>query len=272
MHSKTIISILTILAGFSAGCDSEKRVPAGELSVRVENEQYTMQDVLPDGFSKEKLKQSDEEVFRNWLDREVLYREAKSEGVLSDENFIRTIEKTERELASAFLIKKILNEKKINYKEEDLKYHYERYKENFILNEDVVVVNKITFGDEESAISFRNKAVFIGWDEASNESENETGKENSRYFHKSDMDTPFLFEVLRGLSDDEISIVIDEGKNYYSVYQLKRRFYKGEIPPYELLIPQVTENYLYLQKKILLNEYLQELYSKYEVEIIKGNK
>jgi hypothetical protein len=78
-----------------------------------------------------------------------------------------------------------------------------------------------------------------------------------------------LSRIVKDFYPEEISIVITEKPGYYSVVQLLGKYGKQSIPPFEIIKPTVEKRFLAEKKKLLVEEYLRDLYSQNEIEIKK---
>jgi hypothetical protein len=67
--------------------------------------------------------------------------------------------------------------------------------------------------------------------------------------------------------NNEISIVIKDLNNIYYVFQLVKVFNSFEIYPFELVKDLVKEKYIATEKSRMFENFLEELYSKNQIEI-----
>jgi hypothetical protein len=70
---------------------------------------------------------------------------------------------------------------------------------------------------------------------------------------------------------EEISIVIPEKPGYYSVVQLLIKYGKESIPPFETVKSEVEKRFLAEKRQQMVEEYLKDLYTQYEIEIKNEN-
>jgi hypothetical protein len=78
-----------------------------------------------------------------------------------------------------------------------------------------------------------------------------------------------LSRIIKDFYPEEISIVIAEKPGYYSIVQLLSKYGKQSVPPFEILKSKVENRFRAEKKKLLVEEYLKDLYSQNEIEIKK---
>lgn len=259
--------VLTAAVAFSA-CGKEQ--PRKDFVARVENSYLTSKDVAADLDTAGLEPSRKNEYVRNWIETELLYKEASEEDILKDKDYIRTLEKAKRELARAFLINKILDGNTVKLKGSELEDYFNSHQEEFRLSQDSYLYNEIKFNDEDKAVFFRTALMESDWRKASNAVrggrsviDEKTGVLKGDY----QIQPGSLLLSLQGLMPGETSIVLNTEPSVYTVVQLKRSFMKGEIPGLEAVKEDVRQRLLLRRKEKLLSEHIKGLYSKYKVEI-----
>ncbi|HSD64975.1 MAG TPA: peptidylprolyl isomerase [Ignavibacteriaceae bacterium] len=250
------------------GCGKESREK--EYLARVNDTYFTRDDlnaIIDSGSGKNFYKN---EIIRDWINKELLYEEAKNSGILDDKNFQKIRNQSNKELAVTFLINKIFNEEKLKIDPEEVKEYYEKNKDNFRLFQNAFLINLIQFNDEDKAIEFRAKAFDGGWENAEKIFSNSSGivsemKTNLVYGYE--IQPAGMIPIVRELLPGEISIVINDSTGNYYLLQLLEKYEKGSIPPYGIVSNLVHDRYIALKKDQFITNYLKELYSKNEIEV-----
>ena len=252
------------------GCGKES--PKEDFTARVNNSYLNSRELdsltgLTDQYKSE--------IIRNWVNRELLFQEALKEGIIDSKEYRNIIENSKKELASSMFINSFMSKKIIEPEPAQLKKYYEDHRENFLLDSDSFLLNEITFNDLETGINFRNALIESNWKRVSamfNNDSHRTGEEVNIVRKREEIHPGGLMRIVSELEPDEVSIVFnDENKTFYIV-QLINKFPKGTIPPFDFIKGEAEKRYVIEQKKKALQDYLEELYSKNDIEIRTGKK
>ena len=210
------------------------------------------------------------EVIRNWILKELLYQEAISEGILNERDFKSIIEKSKKELAGSLLLKNFSSNVTLDYQPQEVEEYYTRYKREFRFGNNSFKLNIATFSNQNNAVQFRSLLLSSGWDEAiTKHSDDSTllSVSSGIILSEQDIYPQKLARIINGLHPLEISIVISDDAGYHTVAQVLNNFRKGTIPPFDAIKVSVEERFAANKKKQLLNNYIDELYSKSDIEI-----
>ncbi|HKB86547.1 MAG TPA: peptidylprolyl isomerase [Ignavibacteriaceae bacterium] len=260
--------LLILTAMIITGCGKES--PKKEFIARVNDSYFTRADlsaVTDSGYGRNLYKN---EIVRNWIDKELLYQEAKNTGVLKGKEFQRVENESRRQLAVTFLVNKLFEEEQVAIEPSELKDYFEKNKENFKLFHDAFQVNLVQFDDEDKAILFRDEAFEKGWDKAEESFKNDSNivyKENANLVYDYEIQPADLVRLIRELLPGEISIVINDGMGNYFVVQLLQKYNRGSIPPYEVIDELVHDRYVALKREQFIKKYVRDLYSKNDIEV-----
>lgn len=211
-----------------------------------------------------------EEYIRNWIETEVLYQEAKNEGILDSLNYKLIIEQTKKELAVAILTKKIIRDFEINTKESALIENYNAYKADYRLDNDAYVISYVVFNDLQTASIFRKRLLDENWDRLVKDYKSNKAAFNyqaEKFLYKYQVQPSILTKYIQGMLPNEVSIVINANDNMFYIVKLVKKYYKYDIPDYDYIKPLIKRRLLNTQQKIKLKNYISELYSKYDVKI-----
>ncbi len=264
------ISIYFLIIFFLGNFEACKKEIPGKKYIAKVNDSYLTEGELDSIYNINSGIQYKDEIIRNWINRELLFQEAKKKGILNDKSFNIILDDSKKELAATFLIKNFVNEEKISVNPVELEKFYNNNPDEFKLLYDSYLLNVIVFNNEDAALKFRTEALGKNWDDVYQDIRNDT----SVYSEKS---RELLFEykvqpisvlrVVKELYPSEISIVLhtDEGK--FTVVQLIRKFDKGALPPFDLIKNEVKNMYLMQKKELTVKNYIKELYSKNDIEV-----
>lgn len=215
-----------------------------------------------------------DQVIKSWIYRELLYQKAIDEKIIDRDEYKDVLKTSSKQLAAAMLLNDFQSSEEVKFSDAELRDYYEKNKTYFQLNIDSYLINKVAFSAEDKAIKFRSLAIESDWTKAANffnddssiliNMSSELIQENNLY--------PFqLMKIAKDLYPQEISIVIAESSEYYSIVQMLGKFEKGTIPGFEVIKHKVERRYLAEKQKQLLDDYLKELYSKNDIEIKNEN-
>jgi len=210
------------------------------------------------------------EVIKNWVRDELLYQQAEGEGIVDEEEYERIIEESRKRLAGALLLKKIASEIPEGVEQAELEEFYYKNKNHFTLSTDHYLLNRAVFSDYFKAVQFRSDLISTGWSSAVKNFENDTSltkKSDSTLYSEQEIHPVQILRVVQGLYPLEISIVISDEPGYYSVLEVLDKFEKGSIPPFTAVKPEVKKRLLAEKEIIAVEDYINELYLKNEIEI-----
>lgn len=263
--SAKILVILTAL--FLLGCGEDKSAP--EYAAKVNNS-YLLKDEVESRISDSSPARS--EYIRNWVETEVLYLEGISNDILEDDNYQYLIENSKRELVKSLWLKKFFNEKNISFTQKELEIYYSNNSDAFKSIADGYYLNMITFSDESRAAKFRSTLIESNWDKAFKAYANDSLVVeiiNGRLLFRTGIYDGTLLRIIESLYENEVSLVIPSANSRYNVIQMLKRIKKDEIPPLNAVIAEVERLFIEDKKRSVLDEYIKELYLKYEIEIRK---
>lgn len=260
-----LLIIITITA-----CSKEEKKK--DFVARV-NDTYLTREELASLVDTTKIDPADrEQVIKDWIYREVLYKKANDEKITKQEDYKNIIGTSSKELAAAMLLKNYLNSEEINFSDAELKGYYEKNKSYFRLNFKSYLINEVIFKQEDKAINFRSLAIESDWTKAANFFNNDSAlisNINSELVQENELYPRQLMKIAKDLYSQEISVVINDGSGKYSIIQMLGKFDAGTIPEFEIVKSEVQKRFLNEKKKHLVDQYLKELYSKNDIEIKK---
>lgn len=259
---------LFFTAVFFYSCGKEK--PETEYIARVDNSYLTEEEMAADLGTSNPHSSKKDEYIRNWIETELLFKEAVDEDINQEEAYIRAVNKSQKELAKALLIEKAVADEAIEIKNLELEEFYNKTKNEFELFDDHFLFNIITFSDEDKAILFRSTLIESDWNKATNVFTGDASilYEKEKEFLNINQINPYsVLIVIQELLPDEVSIVLNTGDDKYSVIQLIKKYNIGEIPELELIKTNVVERLTIVKTKQVIRDYIKGLYSKYHIEV-----
>ena len=264
------ISIYFLIVIFLAGLEAcKKEVPNKKYIAKV-NDSYLTEDELDSIYNINSGIQFRDEIIRNWINRELLFQEAKKQGILNNKNFNRILDDSKKELAASFLLKDYINKEKIAVEPAELEEYYNKNPDEFKLLYDSYLLNVIVFNNEDIALKFRAEALGKNWEDAYQDIKNDTAlfSEKSReLLFEYKVQPVSVLRVVRELYPSEISIVLHTDGGRFTVVQLIQKFDEGSLPPFDLIKNEVKNVYLVQKKELTVKNYIKELYSKNDIEV-----
>ena len=268
LKKKNNLFIILFTAVFISGCSKEP--DRADYVARVNSSYLTQNelDAMTDT-SKSKNNFYKSEIIRNWIDQELLYQQAVSEGIIDEDEFNRIIDESRKSLAGAILMKQVSEKYDFNYSQEDLNKFFEAHKNEFKLLQNAYVVNLVEFNNESDAIMFRSSAFENGWQKATEPGNNIpfTKEELQILLMEDEIYPSELKNVLVELYPQEVSIIISPDSSTFMIAQLLDKYSAGTVPPFEFIKSKVEDGFVSFEKKKIINEYIKQLYADNDIEI-----
>jgi hypothetical protein len=263
------ISLVLIAAAILTSCGKEQ--PKTEYVARVNDAYLTKKELasLIDTTMVNTLHKS--EVIRNWVNREILFQKAKNEGILQQDDYKGLINNSGKELAGVLLLESYISSVTINFEQRDLINYFEENSNDFKIADMSYLLNIIHFSNEDRAVEFRSLVLDSDWQKAMNIFYGESAiisNENKVLLKEQDVSSIKVLRVVKRLHPLEISIVISETEGYYTVVQVLEKYLIGSLPSYNVIKQDVEKRYLAERRKELLENYIKDLYSQNEIEVI----
>jgi hypothetical protein len=211
-------------------------------------------------------------VIKNWVRQEILYQEAFKQGITDTKEFKETLEKTKKQLAAALILEKFASTAQPQFTDEELKNFFEENESSFRLPFNAYYLNRVNFSDRDTAVNFRTDLIMTGWDDAIKKYEQDSNLvnyESAVLVSEQDIQPVRLLRILEGLYPLEISIVIPDERDYYSVVQLVEKYSAGSIPDFYAVKSEVERRYKAALIELAVENYINDLYSVSEIEIKK---
>jgi len=265
---ETKISMFLIAAALLSGCGKEPR--QNNYVARV-NDSYLTKDEfarLVDTNSVNNFYKN--EVIRNWINRELLFQKAVTEGITEGDEFKRLIKDSKKELAASLLLDKELSKRIVNYKQRDLLNFFGEHKDEFKLNSNSYLLNQISFSDADKAVEFRSLLLDSEWKKAVALFENDSTLleiKTKVFLKEEDIHPAVVARIVKRLYPPQISIVISGSEGYYTVVQLLGKYLKKSVPPFQVIKADVEKRFLAEKRKELMEKFINDLYSNNDIEV-----
>jgi hypothetical protein len=262
-------SLILIAAIILTGCGKEE--PKTEYVARVNDAYLTKKELasLIDTTLVNTLHKS--EVIRNWVNREILFQKAMNEGILQKDDYKKLVKNSGKELAGVLLLDSYISSVTINFEQRDLINYFDENNNDFKLTDNSYLLNIIHFSNEDRAVEFRSLVLDSDWQKAMNvfyEDSAIINNKNEVLLKEQDVSSIKVLRVVKRLHPLEISIVISEREGYYTVVQVLKKYLIGSVPSYNIIKQDVEKRYLAEKRKELLENYIKDLYSENEIEVI----
>ena len=212
------------------------------------------------------------EFINDWIQNEILYQEAQKEGIINDKEYISILERSKKELAASFFIKKILSENKIEVNDDEIKKYYDDSKDNFKLSDDAFRINIVHFNNFDKAVLFRNKLVDSDWSRTISAFKGDSSVialESSVLIYKYQVQPINLLKQLYYMEPNEVSIVLQTGQLDFAVVQMVDKLYKDSPAPFEFIKDEVRNRLLAIKKREFVKNYIDKLISDHNLEIVR---
>jgi hypothetical protein len=268
LKTNNLILTLVSAAAIFTGCGKE--TPQRDFVAKVNNTYLSKEDLQTMIDSVPGNNQFRSEIIRNWVNRECLYQQAVKEGILKSNEYQKIIEDSKKELAAALMLKKFYEDKETSIDDKSLETYFVSHNDQFRLNNEAYLLNRINFTNEDKAIQFRTTVIESNWNKASNVFKKDASKIILNVMYDEfEIHPAGLLRIVEELDPKEISIVVNTGESNYSVVQLIEKYRKGTIPPLDIIKDKVSAMYISNKKEMQFREYLEGLYSQSDIEIKK---
>ncbi len=265
------ISICSLILISSFGC-SKKETKENEV-VRIKDAVLTdvqIDSLLAGNLYSNKFR---EEFINDWIRHEVLFQEAKAQGILDNKKYQLILEQSKKELAAAFLIDKLIQDASISVSDEEINTYFESNKGFFALKDDLCKINIAEFNSFDKASNFRSSLLESSWQISSREFLTDSSnvlKENE-LVNQFQLQPLIMLRIVKNMIPNEVSIIIQTEQSKFAVVQLVQKFYKDSIPPLEIVKNDVKEKLLISKHKDYVKDYIENLISQHDLEIKRYN-
>ena len=213
-----------------------------------------------------------EEYIHNWIETEILFQEAQKKGITRDSQFNSLLERSRKELAVALLLKKISEDIKIEFADEEINKYFDEHKEEFRLEDDKYLINKIEIGNFDKAVKFRNKLLDLSWDDAEKGVKNDPAilsNETKQFYYRYQLQPVSLLRAVNNLGENEVSVIIETEPSKFCIVQMITKYNANSIPPFEVVKDDINARLSALKERDFLKDYIDKLITDHNPEIVR---
>lgn len=215
------------------------------------------------------------EYVRRWVNDELLYQEARRQGLENTELFRQRLAEARRQLAVEALLQKEVYGTAASIPEDTLRAYFQLHHAEFPLQHDVVRINLAVFNARDKANAFRAKILSgMTWQAALRLTLDDSATSRAllthteqQYFNQQTLVPPELWRVAISLLPHEISFPV-RSEETYVVIQLLTSLTRGEIAPFDMVQDEIRQRLLIEQRRQHYANLLARLQSQYEIEIV----
>ena len=255
-------TLLTILIACGEEQKNEKIVVKVNEAVLTKN---MLDSALSAKANSAKLK---DEFINDWIETEVLYQEAVKDGVLDEDEFVTLLNRSKKELASTFYIKKLLEENEQTPDDDEIAKYFNDYKNDFRLKDDLFKLNFMRTAVFDKAVQVRNRIIESSWDKAKDFFRTDsTLTFSSENLFRDELQSAILLRIINSLMVNETSIVMEIEPGMFSVVQLVAKYPADSIAPYEIEKENARKRLIVLKQKEFVKEHIKKLVAEHNLEI-----
>jgi len=212
---------------------------------------------------------------RQWVNSEILYQEAKREGLDHSESVLRNLEDAKRQLSiNALLEKEVFTDSPRSISNDEIASYFKSHLEEFALRDDIVEVSLAVFSEREPAATFRAAALQGGgWDAAiaaaqkpQDEKSTLITKADSTFYTQETLFPAKLWKVTSALGPGEVSFPVKTSAGYF-VILLLGSYSHGATPPIEYAEDAIRGRLVMEHRQERFTQYLEATRKKHTVQI-----
>ena len=185
----------------------------------------------------------------NWVDQQLLFEEAKKEGLDNAPVFQENVAEYARQLAITMLLNKKVYAAPIELTQNDISNYYDSHLNELRASNEIACVNLAAFGKRSFAVSFRNALISgSSWNEVFSDIpvSEVVDVKDSAYVTSSSVH-PAIWDVIQSLEDRKISFPIQVDTLNY-VVQVIKKLNIGDLLPMDYVASRIREK-LSIEKK-----------------------
>lgn len=211
----------------------------------------------------------------SWVNRELLFQEAKRLGLDNADSFRRRRDDVARSLLVEDLLEQLIYADTSGVTEDQLQTYYEQHRPEFIAHEDVMKLNLAAFERRDQASAFASAlARGSSWEMAAAKSRKDTTLPEAGVSMKlgqsCTQQTIFpaeLWKVAATLRVNEVSYPVKTDAGYFIVQPLAA-VQKGQLAEYDVCRNEVMHRFIIEHRRTRYDDLLGTLRRRYAVEVL----
>ena len=212
---------------------------------------------------------------RQWVNSEILYQEAKRQGLDHSESVVQNLEDARRQLSiNALLEKEVFTETPQSISKDEISIYFRNHLDEFALRDDIVQISLAVFAERDPAVTFREEALQGGGWQAALAAAQTPGdgkvrlvtKTDSAFFTQSTLFPNKLWKVTTALGVGEVSFPVKTSAGYF-VIMLLGSYQHGATPPIEYVEDAIRARLVMQHRQERMAEYLESVRKKHSVQI-----
>jgi hypothetical protein len=257
-NEKQAAFLLIGLSSLLIGCSHHQET--GRLLATVNSSQLYMKDVAArvDTASAYSVRS----YVSNWVNQQLLFEEARRQGLENTQEFQGSVNEYARQLAITMLLNKIVYQAQIDLPQDELLKYYNSHRSDFRAIDEITCVNLAAFAERKLAVSFRNALVSgSSWNDVFNDIPTSAivDLKDSIYLMSSSVQ-PAIWDVIQSLEAGKISFPIQVDTVSY-VVQVIRKLSAGDSLPFDYAASQIKQRMVIEKRRRLYTLLLDSLRS-----------
>lgn len=210
----------------------------------------------------------------SWVNNELVYLEAKRNGIEGAKQFAAKITEVQQEIASQMFLEEYIASDTASMNDTARKEYYENHRAEFFVHENMIKLNILLFANREGAGAFAASVSQRGnWSISVNKLLADSAATGSvtvmptQYYSQHTLYPSELWKVASTLSINEVSFPV-KTSNGYAVLQPIAALKEGTPADYDIVRDEVRERMLMEHRRRRYEELLGNLRKRFNVEVL----
>lgn len=268
------IGVLLTCVGLACG-SSESETGPEAVAARVNDATLTVADLdadIPTSMLQTATPEMKQDWVQQWVQSELLYQEALTQGLHKDRKIARDLQKMQRDYLANLLLERFLSQQSPEVTDNEIRKFYGTHQREFVRQETELKLSVIVLKEERTARDLwkqlsRNRQAF-----AERASERSTDRESAKsggdlgFVKKNDILDPAVQRVVFSLRVGELSnpVKTDTG---YCLFMAADRRDAGSVRPLEEVRGDIVNRVLEERRRNRIKQLLEELRRSAEVDL-----
>ena len=216
-----------------------------------------------------------EKYVSHWVNTELLYQEAKRQGVENSGQFLRQVQDVRKQLANETFLNSVIYTDSDTGGEQSLRAFYSQHAAEFQVHEEMIKANLLILNSRERASRFA-AAVSQGtpWKTAVDNilrdsvlSQGILLSVTEKYYTQQTLFSPELWKVAGALGPNEVSFPV-KATGGYVVLQSLSKIRQGSVAGFDLARDEIRQRVLMEKRRQRYDELLGTLRARYSVQVM----